>query len=183
MTAVPDRPLVPLPGQPDGVPWPTGEWPRAEAADLGADAPRLTALLDELVSGDDHPALGLTHAAAVVAGGRLVAERYGRRVVQDLRAMGDDPPHEDVDETTGLLSWSMAKTITSLVTGAAVADGALTVDDPVADPRWDAPDDPRKAITWSNLLTMRPGLAWSEEYYDLDPDGLPDVVRMLYGEG
>jgi len=183
VTAVPDRPLVPLPGQPDGVPWPTGEWPRAEAADLGADAPRLTALLDELVSGDDHPALGLTHAAAVVAGGRLVAERYGRRVVQDLRAMGDDPPHEDVDETTGLLSWSMAKTITSLVTGAAVADGALTVDDPVADPRWDAPDDPRKAITWSNLLTMRPGLAWSEEYYDLDPDGLPDVVRMLYGEG
>jgi CubicO group peptidase (beta-lactamase class C family) len=183
VTAVPDRPLVPLPDQPTGVPWPTVEWPRANPADLGADHGRLAALLDELVSGEPHPTLGLTHAAAVVAGGRLVAERYGRRVVQDLRAMGDDPPHEDVDDTTELLSWSMAKTITNVATGVAVGDGALTVDDPVADPRWAAADDPRRAITWSNLLTMRAGLAWTEEYYDLDPDGLPDVVRMLYGDG
>ncbi|HWJ64016.1 MAG TPA: hypothetical protein VNS19_18745, partial [Acidimicrobiales bacterium] len=110
MTAVPDRPLVPLPAQPDGLPWPTDEWARADAADLGADAARLDALLDELVSGEPHPTLGLTHAAAVVSGGRLVAERYGRRVVQDLRAMGDDPPLEDVTADTELLSWSMAKT-------------------------------------------------------------------------
>jgi CubicO group peptidase (beta-lactamase class C family) len=183
VTVAPDRPLVPLPTQPAGVPWPTEEWPRAAAADLGADAERLDALLDELVSGEVHPAHGLTHAAAVVAGGRLVAERYGRRVVQDLRAMGDDPPLEDVGPDTELLSWSMAKTITNLATGAAVADGALDVGDPVGDPRWAGEGDPRSAITWSNLLTMRPGLRWTEEYYDLDPDALPDVVRMLYGEG
>lgn len=183
MTAVPDRPLVPLPDQPAGVPWPTVEWTRGEAAELGADADRLDALLDELVSGEPHPDFGLTHAAAVVAGGRLVAERYGRRVVQDLRAMGDDPPHEDVTAETELLSWSMAKTITNLATGVAVADGALTVDDPVGDPRWAEPGDPRAAITWSNLLTMRAGLEWTEEYYELDADALPDVVSMLYGDG
>lgn len=183
MTAVPDRPLVPLPAQPDGVPWPTDAWARGDAAELGADAARLDALLDELVGGDRHPQLGLTHAAGVVAGGRLVAERYGKRVVQDLRAMGDDPPHEAVDAETELLSWSMAKTITNLATGVAVADGVLTVDDPVADPRWSTSGDGRAAITWSNLLTMRAGLQWVEEYYELDPDALPDVVRMLYGEG
>ena len=71
MTAVPDRPLVPLPDQPEGVPWPTRTWPRAEPGELGADVGRLTALLDELVSGDHHPQLGLTHAAAVVAPLRL----------------------------------------------------------------------------------------------------------------
>ena len=183
MTAVPDRPLIPLPAQPAGVPWPTDQWARIDPADLGADTERLTALLDELVSGDPHPELGLTHAAAVVAGGQLVAERYGRRVVQDVRAMGDDPPLEPVEAATELLSWSMAKTITNLATGVAVGDGAFTVDDRVGDPRWAAPDDDRAAITWSNLLTMRAGLAWTEEYYELDPDALPDVVSMLYGEG
>ena len=30
---------------------------------------------------------------------------------------------------------------------------------------------------------MRPGLAWTEEYYDFAPDALPDVVTMLYGDG
>jgi CubicO group peptidase (beta-lactamase class C family) len=183
VTAVPDRPLVPLPSQPDGVAWPTEAWEHADAAELGADTERLGALLDELVSGDDHPTLGLTHAAAVVAGGRLVAERYGRRVVQDLRAMGDDPPLEAVDAGTELLSWSMAKTITNLAVGAAVGDGALTVDDRVDDPQWREPGDGRAAITWSHLLTMRAGLEWTEEYYELNPDALPDVVRMLYGEG
>jgi CubicO group peptidase (beta-lactamase class C family) len=183
VTAVPDRPLVPFPSQPEGVAWPTDEWSRGEAADLGADTARLDALLDELVSGEPHPTLGLTHAAAVVAGGRLVAERYGRRTVQDLRAMGDNPPLEPVDACTELLSWSMAKTITSLATGTAVADGVLTVDDPVGDPQWAGADDPRAAITWSHLLTMRAGLAWTEEYYELDPDALPDVVSMLYGDG
>jgi CubicO group peptidase (beta-lactamase class C family) len=120
----------------------------------------------------------------VVAGGRLVAERYGERVVQDLRAMGEDPPHEPVTPDTTLLSWSMAKSITSLAVGVAVADGALAVDDPVGDPRWTAePGDPRAAITWADLLAMRPGLAWTEAYYDFDAGTLPDVVTMLYGEG
>ena len=181
--AVPDRPLVPLRTQPDGVAWPTEDWAEADPAALGADAGRLGELLDELVSGEPHPRTGLTHAAAVVAGGRLVAERYGRRVVQDLRAMGDDPPLEPVGPDTELLSWSMAKTITNLAAGVAVGDGRFTVDEAVGDPRWAAADDPRAVITWANLLTMRAGLRWTEEYYELDPEAFPDVITMLYGEG
>ncbi len=184
MKPAPERPLVPLPAQPEGVAWPTEEWTEADPADLGADVERLDALLDELVSGEPHPDHGLTHAAAVVAGGRLVAERYGRRVVQDLRSLGDDPPHEDVTASSELLSWSMAKSITNLAVGVAVADGLLQVDQPVADPLWTASaDDPRSAITWDHLLTMRPGLAWTEEYYDIDAGAPPDVITMLFGEG
>ncbi|MBX3313039.1 MAG: serine hydrolase [Actinobacteria bacterium] len=174
--------LVPLPPQPEGVPWPTTEWPRAAASDVGGDPARLDELLDDLLA-DAHPVFGQTYAAAVVVGGHLVAERYGHRPVQDLRALEPDPPMEDVDPGFRLLSWSMAKSLTSLAVGVAVGDGALSVHDPVGDPRWTAPGDPRAAITWWDLLVMRPGLAWTEEYYELDGDTMPDVVTMLFGEG
>lgn len=173
--------LVALPHQPDGVAWPTDRWPRAEPAEVGGDSGRLDELLDELFDGD-HPRLGRTYAAAVVVGGHLVAERYGQRPVQDLRALEPDPPLVDVGPDDRLLSWSMAKSITSLAVGAAIGDGAFALSDPVADPRWRAPGDPRATITWDDLLTMRPGLAWTEEYYDLGGE-MPDVVTMLYGEG
>lgn len=172
--------LVPLPPQPDGVPWPTEQWPVAEPSEVGVDPAALDALLDELMA-DQHPVFGRTFAAAFVVGGRLIAERYGRWPVRDLRALEPDPPLDDVTPDDLLLSWSMAKSLTSLAVGVAVGDGALSVDDPVGDPRW-GDGDPRAAITWHDLLTMRPGLAWVEEYYDLDGD-MPDVVTMLFGEG
>jgi CubicO group peptidase (beta-lactamase class C family) len=178
----PDRPLVALPPQPDGVAWPTDEWVQAEPADVGGDAARLADLLDELVSGEDHPSLGLTHAAAVVAGGRLVAERYGERVVQDLRSLEADPPHDPVGPNDELLSWSMAKSITHLAVGCAVDDRAFSVHDRVPEPQWADPADPRHDITWDDLLAMRSGLQWTEEYYELVDGAMPDVVTMLFDE-
>lgn len=183
MRPVPDRALLPLPAQPEGVPWPAESWPEADPAELGADVARLHALLDELVTDGEHPVFGRTYAAAVVARGRLVAERFGERVVQDLRSLGDDPPYEPVDGTSELLSWSMAKSITSLAVGVAVADGLLDVDDRVPEPQWADPSDPRHPITWRHLLAMRPGLAWTEQYDDFTSDALPDVITMLFGEG
>lgn len=183
MQAPPDHPLVPFPSQPFGVPWPTEAWAEGDPADVGADAARLSDLLDELVAPEPHPVLGRTYAAAVVAGGRLVAERYGERVVQDLRSLEPDPPHEPVGPDDLLLSWSIAKSITNLAVGLAVGDGHLRIDEPVADPAWEDAEDPRRAITWDHLLTMRPGLRWLEEYYELDGDAFPDVVTMLFGEG
>ena len=183
MRPMPERDLFPLPGQPDGVAWPTEEWPTAAAADLGGDGARLDALLDELVAGDAHPVFGLTYAAGVVVRGRLVAERYGRRVVQDLRSLGEDPPFDDLGPTDELLSWSMAKSISHLAVGVAIGDGQLAVTDPVPEPQWAAADDPRHAITWDDLLAMRPGLSWLEEYYDIGGDSPPDVITMLFGHG
>ncbi|MCU1355018.1 MAG: nylB [Acidimicrobiales bacterium] len=179
---IPDRPLPPFPAQPDGVAWPTDAWPEADATELDGDSARLADLLEEMVAADVHPRFGRTFAVAVVAGGRLVGERYGRRVVQDLRSLEPDPPYEQVTADDALLSWSMAKSITHLAVGAAVADGRVDVHDPVPEPQWSDPADPRHAITWDDLLTMRSGLAWTEEYYELAGDSLPDVVTMLFGE-
>lgn len=178
-----DVPLPRLPPQPDGVPWPTDEWPEADPADVGADAARLAGLLDELVDGERHPDLGLTHAAAVVVHGRLVAERYGRRVVRDVRSLEPGAPLDDVTADTELLSWSMAKSVTHLAVGVAIGDGAFAVTDLVPEPQWADADDPRHAITWDDLLAMRTGLAWYEEYYDIGGAAVPDVITMLFGDG
>ena len=181
-TPVPARTLVRLPDQPAGVPWPTTQWPVADPRDLGADAERLNSLLDVLVADEPHPTMGRSYAAAVVAGGRLVAERYGLRPVRDLRSLEADPPLDRLDEHSELLSWSMAKSLTHLAVGTAVADGLVALEDPVADPQWNTTDDPRAAITWDDLLAMRPGLAWREEYV-IDAGAMPDVVEMLFGSG
>ena len=53
--------------------------------------------------------------------------------------------------------------------------------EPVPLPHWTEPDDPRRSITWDDMLHMRAGLQWTEEYYDFGSDALPDVVEMLYG--
>lgn len=130
----------------------------------------------------DHAIFGRTFAFGLVADGALVAEHYGRRPVQDLRSMGADPPTEPVTPASPLLSWSMAKSLTAMAVGVAIVDGLLDPSEPVPEPLWQEPGDPRADITWWDLLTMRPGLAWTEEYYDLDGDELPDVVAMLFGD-
>ena len=40
------------------------------------------------------------------------------------------------------------------------------------------PSDPRHGITIDDLLHMRSGLEWVEEY-----EGTSDVIEMLFGEG
>ena len=59
---------------------------------------------------------------------------------------------------------SVTKTVTALVVGIAVDDGALDVDDPMVD--WLPPDDIRPehdGITVDHLLTMTSGIQWSDE--------------------
>lgn len=164
------RPLVALPPQPDGVPWPTHDWPRADPP--AEAAPALTALLDEITSDTD--AYGTTFAVAVVHRGRLLAERYGG----ELEHWGR--PHEPVEPTTRLLSWSMAKSVLHAVVGLLVAEGRLTLDGPAPVPEWADPSDPRHAISLDDMLAMRDGLAFREDY---DDAGVSDVIEMLFGAG
>ena len=66
-------PLVPLPAQPEGTPWPTDGWPEGDVpTGVGLDG-----LLAEAFDGDGP--LETTYAVAVVHRGRLVAERYSGR--------------------------------------------------------------------------------------------------------
>ena len=66
----PDAPLVPLPAQPDGISWPTRDWPLGGLAE-GVD-------LDDLVARafDPEGDLAETYAVVVVHHGVLVFERY-----------------------------------------------------------------------------------------------------------
>ena len=164
------RPLVPLPPQPDGVPWPTEEWPRAEPP--AAVAGRLAELIDEITTDTDR--YGTTYAVGVVHRGRLVVERYGGELEHW------DRPDEPVTPDTRLLSWSMAKSILHAVVGILVGEGRLSLTDPAPVPEWSDPDDPRHAITLEHLLTMRDGLDFSEVY---DDSGVSHVIEMLFGEG
>ena len=110
------------------------------------------------------PELGETLAVVVVHRGEVVAEQYG----------------PDTGPDTTLISWSMAKSITHALVGLLVRDGSLDVAAPAAVPRWQGDDDPRAAITLDQLLHMRSGLGFVEDYVD---DEASDVIDMLFGTG
>ena len=75
-------------------------------------------------------------------------------------------------------SFSVAKSITSTLVGAAMKDGAIkSLDDPVTryitDLRGSAYDD----VTVRQLLTMTSGVKWNEDYTDMNSD-----VARMYAE-
>jgi CubicO group peptidase (beta-lactamase class C family) len=168
VTAASPAPLVALPAQPAGVPWPTEAWPEGELAP-GVD---LEALLDEAF--DDTSPLALTYAVLVVHRGRLVFERYHGALEHF------DRPPTPVTADTPLLSWSMAKSVLHAAVGLLVADGRLDLDAAADVPEWADSEDPRRAVTLRHLLAMRDGLAWVEDYVD---DRVSDVIEMLFGGG
>ena len=158
--------MIPLPPQPDGVPWPTDEWPRGDAP------PGLEPLLDAMF--DPSGTLTRTFAVAVVHRGRLVAERYA-----DALEHFDKPP-EPIGPDTPLLSWSMAKSMLQALVGMLIEDGLLELHAPADVPMWRADDDPRRNITLDHLLAMRDGLDFIEDYVDASRS---DVIEMLFGAG
>lgn len=108
--------------------------------------------------------LGETRALLVVKGGKIVFEKYGNSFDKDSR----------------LISWSMAKSITSALFGIMQKDGKLSLDAPIADPHWKA-DDKRSKITYRQALTMTDGINWREEDYS---DAIRnDAALMLFGKG
>jgi CubicO group peptidase (beta-lactamase class C family) len=160
--------LVPLPRQPDGVPWPTEQWPIGDLpAGVDLDGPLAEAF-------DAAGPLAVTFAVVVVQGGRLVYERYAGALEHF------DAPATPVTAETPLLSWSMAKSVLHAAVGILVGDGRLELDAPAPVPEWSDPADPRHAITLRQLLAMRDGLHFVEDYVD---DRVSDVITMLFGEG
>ncbi len=149
--------FLPLPSQPDGVPWPTEAWPIAPSAQQ-ANLPAAEKLLLQ------PPELGLTLALVVVRHGRIVWEGYG--------------PSTDLAEP--LISWSMGKSVTQALIGLCVADGLVHLDEPAPVPEWQAPGDGRSAITVRHLLTMSGGLRFNEDYVDAETS---HCIEMLFGAG
>ncbi len=153
---------VPLPPQPPGVAWPTGEW--EEGPQLTGDATALAELLDPVFAVPETPELAQSLALVAVQGGRIVAERYG--------------PGLGPDDT--FISWSTAKSMTHAAVGLLVGDGRFDPSAPAAVPEWSGSGDPRAAITTDDLLAMRSGLHFVEDYVD---DSVSDCLEMLWGSG
>ncbi len=97
-------------------------------------------------------------AFVIIANGEIIAERYASGFSED----------------TPFLSWSMAKSVTATLVGAAADREFLTLTDPAPIPEW--ADDARNVITWRDLLRMESGLEF-EEVYDSTAS---DVNKMLF---
>jgi CubicO group peptidase (beta-lactamase class C family) len=153
------------------VAWPTDSWPSGELP--VAVASRVDPLVEEIFG--DRDRYGDTYAVLIVQGGRLVLERYAGELSHA------DGPSTPIDATTRLHSWSMAKSMLHAVVGILVGEGRLTLDEPAAVPLWHQdPGDPRAEITLQQLLEMRDGLQFIEDYV---PDHGSDVIEMVFGSG
>ncbi len=129
----------------------------------------LPSLVDELFQ---RPAdEGVTLALVVQHRGDVVAERYGIQPENIFQ-----PAIEITTEST-LTSWSMAKSITHAAVGILVGDGLLDVEAPAPVPEWAG--TPKAEITTLQLLEMRSGLQFVEDYVD---DAISHCIEMLYGD-
>jgi len=91
----------------------------------------------------------------VIKDGDIVYERYG---------LGND-------ENSRWISWSIAKSVTSMLIGAAIKDGYITsVDDKITDYLPLLKDSSYDQATIRNLLQMASGVEWVEEYADKESD-------------
>ncbi len=146
---------LPAPAPVDGSGNPFTEEPAPTAS------PEVAAAVGQAFGDDlsaaDREALG-TRAVIVVKDGQLIGERYADGFDADTRQLG----------------WSMTKSVTNLLVGRLVQEGAISLDDDHLRPEW---TDERAAITVEQLLRMTSGLRW-DETYDL---GTP-ITRMLYLE-
>ena len=108
---------------------------------------------------DDRTYNGHPFAFVALHKGKVVAERYDKGIGPE----------------TKLLSWSMAKSFTSALTGVMAGDGLVDINAPVDIAEWQ--NDGRKNITLNNLLQMQSGLEWDEDY-----GARSDVNLMLHCE-
>ncbi|MEM9669335.1 MAG: serine hydrolase [Pseudomonadota bacterium] len=103
----------------------------------GLDAP-VSFAFDSYTYGDGTR----TSAVVVLAHGEVVAERYDR----------------GIDATTPQRTWSVAKSISATIIGAANYAGLFDYKGRTALKAWETPGDPRQGITTENLLHMSSGL-------------------------
>lgn len=114
---------------------------------------------------------GVTLAFVAQQHGEVVMERYGTQPANIFQ------PEIAITAESTLTSWSMAKSITHALVGILVGDGLLDVEAPAPVPEWQGTD--KAAITTLQLLEMRSGLRFVEDYVD---DSVSHCIEMLFGE-
>ena len=167
-----------------------GVWSLTQAAGQGslapaAPAPKFGASLDSVAPVDAPPALPALPAAIRARADALFTDAEAVGQTRALLVLRDGEPIYEryaagFDPDTKLISWSMAKSITAVLTGFLVADGQLSLDGPAPVAAWQRSGDPRGAITLRHLLHMSSGL---EHVENGDPVWDGDTVAMLFGGG
>lgn len=104
---------------------------------------------------DEYMADQRTAGLVIVQDGKIRFERYGL----------------DFDSTGRWTSFSVAKSFTSTLVGAAIQDGAInSLDDTVSHYIRDLPGSAYDQVTIRQLLTMSSGVRWNEDYEDPNSD-------------
>jgi CubicO group peptidase (beta-lactamase class C family) len=151
---------------PERATWPTQEWTTAALPPGREEALKAFEDYAFTLVGRDEERKGIrTDGVLIIHRGRLVYERYARGWDVSRRHLG----------------WSMTKSVTNALTGVAVAQGALTVDDAICK-HVKVTHPATCAITVRNLLEFGSGLDWKEGY-EGGPLQSSSVLAMLYGEG
>jgi CubicO group peptidase (beta-lactamase class C family) len=131
--------------------------------------PDLSTLVDELFARPDHE--GVTLALQIRQRGEVLVDRYGTQPANVFQ------PAVEITAASTLISWSMAKSMVHAAVGMLVGDGLLDVHAPAPVPEWAG--TPKAAITTLQLLEMRSGLEFIEEYVD---DEVSHCIEMLFGD-
>ena len=110
---------------------------------------------DKVLTTDDYFSQQNVAGLLVIKNGRIVYERYGLGNSQDSL----------------WVSFSVAKSVTSLLVGAAIRDGYIkSVDEKVTDYLPRLKESSYKQATIRNILQMSSGVQWDEDYADPDSD-------------
>lgn len=141
----------------DTMMWPLGDIIPGNII-TGIDLIKLKGISDSLVNGNIYG--GNAFAFIVLHKGIPVAEGYKTQF----------------NRRTRFLSWSMAKSFTSAITGILSGMGKIDISKPAGIEEWKG--DERSKITVNDLLQMQSGLEWNENY-----GSRSSVNLMLFTEG
>lgn len=113
---------------------------------------------------DDYMVMNHVGGILVLKDGEIALEHYG---------LGND-------EDTRWVSFSMTKSVVSLLTGAAIQDGYInSVDDPVTDYLPQLQGTSYEGVTVKHVLQMASGTDWNEDYADPQSDVATSPGDML----
>lgn len=123
---------------------------------------------DESGSVDDYMARDRVAGLLVISKGRIVLEKYGQ---------GQKP-------TDHWISFSIAKSVTSTLLGAAIKDGKIkSVDDLVTTYIPELKGSAYDGVTLRQVLAMRSGAQWNEDYVDPNSDVGRIAASMATNKG
>ncbi|MGA1789909.1 MAG: serine hydrolase domain-containing protein [bacterium] len=127
------------------------------------DSVKFGKVIEDAFSEPDPKRVRRTRAVVVVYKGQIIAERYA----------------EGFSSDTPLLGWSMTKSVINALVGILVMQGKLSLEDQDLLPEWRKTEAPGREITMDQLLRMKSGLRFSEDY----SNPFRDAIFMLLGTG